>query len=155
MKLAQALVERRAARDRLEQLQRRLGRAVVVQEGDTPLEDPAALLQELNDLAKRLEHLIVAVNRTNSLTYLADGRRISAAIAHRDVLKIQQTIFEHMLNSSTINQHRLRNSEIRMVNTVSVPELQRQYDALAKDWRETDTLIQEANWSVELIESEQ
>jgi hypothetical protein len=49
-------------------------------------------------------------------------------------------------------QYRTRVSEIKFVSTLNVAQLQRERDALAKEYRELDTLIQAANWTVELAE---
>ena len=47
MKLAEALQERADLNRRIEQLRYRLSNNVLVQEGEKPLEDPTALLEEL------------------------------------------------------------------------------------------------------------
>lgn len=90
MKLAEALVERKAAQQKLAELNERLQRAAVVQEGERPAEEPAALLTELDEVAARLERLILAINNTNGQATLADGRTLTAAIARRDVLRMRQ-----------------------------------------------------------------
>ncbi len=54
MKLAEALAERAAAQTRLAELQGRLEASVLVQEGDEPAEDPAALLAEADRVLERL-----------------------------------------------------------------------------------------------------
>ena len=55
MKLAEALQERADLNRRIEQLRYRLSNNVLVQEGEKPLEDPAALLEELESSFTRLE----------------------------------------------------------------------------------------------------
>jgi hypothetical protein len=105
------------------------------------------------DVATRLEGLIVAINRTNnSLAALSDGRTLTAAIARRDVLRMRQGVLDALLRSVGSPQYRARGAEIKFVPTVAVPELQRQRDALAKEYRELDTTIQAANWAVDLVE---
>jgi hypothetical protein len=153
MKLAEALVERKAAQQKLAELNERLQRVAVVQEGERPAEEPAALLVESGEVAARLEQLIVAINRTNQSATLADGRSITAAIARRDVLRMRQGLLDALLRSVGSPQYRARSAEIKFVPTVAVPELQRQRDTLAKEYRELDTAIQAANWAVELVEA--
>ena len=46
MLLAEALARRAEAQDRLNKLQERLVQGAMIQEGDTPVEDPAAMLEE-------------------------------------------------------------------------------------------------------------
>jgi len=153
MKLAEALVERKAAQQKLAELNERLQRVAVVQEGDRPAEEPAALLAEVGAVAERLEGLILAINRTNSQADLADGRSITAAIARRDVLRMRQGVLDALLRSVGSPQYRARGAEIKFVPTVAVPELQRERDALAKAYRELDAAIQAANWAVDLLEA--
>lgn len=50
MLLAEALAERAEAQNRLKKLTERLGAVARVQEGDTPEEDPQALLEEAEAL---------------------------------------------------------------------------------------------------------
>lgn len=153
MKLAEALVERKAAQQQLAELNERLQRVAVVQEGDRPTEEPAALLAEVGAVAERLEGLILAINRTNSQADLADGRSITAAIARRDVLRMRQGVLDALLRSVGSPQYRARGAEIKFVPTVAVPELQRERDALAKAYRELDAAIQAANWAVDSQEA--
>ncbi|MFV9506783.1 MAG: DIP1984 family protein [Oscillochloridaceae bacterium umkhey_bin13] len=72
---AEALVERKAAQQKLAELNERLQRVAIVQEGERPVEEPDALLAELDEVTARLERLILAINRTNSHASLADGAR--------------------------------------------------------------------------------
>ncbi|MFV9506780.1 MAG: DIP1984 family protein [Oscillochloridaceae bacterium umkhey_bin13] len=151
MKLAEALVERKAAQQKLAELNERLQRVAVVQEGERPAEEPAALLAELDEVAARLERLILAINQTNGQATLADGRTLTAAIARRDVLRMRQGATDALLRSVGSPQFRARGAEIKFVPTVAVPDLQTRRDALAKEYRELDTAIQAANWAIDLV----
>ena len=44
------------------------------------------------------------------------------------------------------------NSEIKILSTVDVAALQKQVDALSKEIRELEMKLQEANWTVDLVE---
>ena len=152
MKLAEALVERKAAQQKIAELSERLQRAALVQEGETPAEAPATLLAELSEVSARLQALIVAINATNSRDTLADGVTLTAAIARRDVLRMRQGVLDALIRTAGSAQMRARGAEIKLVPTVNVAELQRERDALAKTYRELDTALQAANWAVELVE---
>lgn len=152
MKLAEALVERKAAQTKISELNERLQRVVLVQEGEQPAEQPTALLQELNEVVQRLELLIVAINRTNVQAQLPDGRTIMAAIAQRDVIRMQLGVLDALMRSAGSPQFRTRGSEIKFVVTLDIAQLQRERDRLAKQYRELDTAIQAANWSTDLVE---
>lgn len=152
MKLAEALVERRAAQDKINQLNERLQRVALVQEGETPAEIPTDLLMELRQVSDQLETLMVAINRTNLQATLADGRSITAAIAQRDVLRMRMGVIEALLRNVGSANQRMRGSEIKLIPTVHVASLQKERDALAQQYRNLDTAIQAVNWTVDLIQ---
>ncbi len=45
----------------------------------------------------------------------------------------------------------MTHSEIKIISTVPVAKIQKDVDALSKELRETDELIQELNWTTELL----
>ncbi len=149
MKLALALSERSDLQKRLDQLEERLQSNALVQEGETPAEDPAALLAELDTLTAQLEDLITRINLTNART-VAEGISLTAWIAKRDCLTKKIRVTRRFLNTASQTAMRSRGSEIRIRPTVTVREMQKNLDALSKELREIDARIQEANWSVEL-----
>ena len=58
MKLAEALQERADLDRRVQQLQQRLENNAMVQEGESPAEDPAELLAELDGCTGALEQIV-------------------------------------------------------------------------------------------------
>ena len=66
MKLANALSLRSELQTRIRQLESRLDNNALVQEGESPAEDPMELLRELEEDYAQLEELIARINRTNS-----------------------------------------------------------------------------------------
>ena len=152
MKLAEALVERRAAQDKIGQLNERLQRVALVQEGETPAEIPTDLLMELRQVADQLEALMVAINVTNLQATLPNGRTLTAAIAQRDVLRMRMGVIEALLRNVGSANQRIRGSEIKLIPSVSVAPLQKERDALAKEYRDLDTAIQSVNWTADLVE---
>lgn len=152
MKLAEALILRADHKKRLELLRARLTRVAKVQEGDVPVEDPAALLEEADRVTADLTHLIKQINLTNSTIRLSDGRTIADAIADRDGLRTRHTMLTNVIEAAVIKQDRFTKSEVRYQTTVDVADLQQRVDDLARAYRELDTLIQSANWRVDLIE---
>ncbi len=150
MKLATALSERADLQRRISELSVRLNNNAKVQEGEKPAEDPAALLAELDDCLKRLEDLIARINKTNNET-VDGGVTIADLIARRDSRKERIRIMRAFLNETSDRVNRYSKAEIKILSTVSVPELQKQVDAYAKELRETDERIQGLNWTTELI----
>lgn len=152
MKLAEALSERKAAQEKIGELNERLQRVILVQEGEAPAEPPAELLQELASVSQRLEVLIVAINATNVRATVPDGRTVMAAIARRDVLRMQLGLYDALIRTAGGQHFRTRGSEIKFVPTHDIAQLQRERDRLGKEYRELDGAIQAVNWTVDLIE---
>jgi hypothetical protein len=152
MKLAEALILRADSQRRVEQLKQRLLRSAKVQEGDEPAEQPSALLAELETVSRDLVRLIQQINATNAATPLDQGMTMSDAIAARDALRQRQGIYRDLAAAATITQDRYSKSEVRFRSTVDVAEIQRTADRLAREHRELDAKIQEANWRIDLRE---
>jgi hypothetical protein len=152
MKLAEALSLRADCQKRFEQLKARLGRNAKVQEGDQPAEDPQELLAELERVAAELADLVKRINRTNSATFFREGRTISDALAERDVLAMRRAVYAELAQVASVTQSRYTRTEVKYVSTVSVAELQKRADQLAREYRELDARIQELNWNTELLE---
>ena len=149
MKLAEALQERADLNRRIQQLQQRLNNNAIVQEGEQPAEDPAALLNELDRCAAQLEQLIAQINLTNCRT-IVDGETLTALLARRDALTAKVNSYRGLTQAASQLVRRGTRSEIKLLSTVNVKELQIQVDAMAKNLRLLDNSIQAANWATEL-----
>lgn len=150
MKLAEALIDRADLQKRIEQLNVRLSSNARVQEGESPAENPEKLLSELNDCITRLEELICRINLTNSATEV-EGKTLTAWIAHRDCLTKKTEILRSFLYAASQLGMRTGKNEIIIRSTVSVEQIQKDVDLLSKELRETDTKIQAANWTTDLL----
>lgn len=150
MKLAEALLERKSVKEKIEALRQRLTENVLVQEGDRPFEEPQALMAELNDAVNQLEQLVRRINATNNLARLADGTSVSEAIVKRDMLRLRREALQQVAEAASMRQNRYMRTEVRFVATLSSADLRKQVDALAKAWRELDAQIQAVNWTIDL-----
>lgn len=154
MKLAEALILRADCQKRLEQLKARIVRSAKVQEGDAPPENPQELITELERTASELMDLIKRINRTNSTTRFdaeSDGRTLSDVLAERDVLAMRRAAYNGLAEAAAVTQNLYSRSEVKFVSTVNVAEVQKRTDDLAKQYRELDARIQEANWKTDLL----
>ena len=149
MKLAEALQERADLNRRIQQLQQRLNNNAIVQEGEQPAEDPTALLNELDRCAAQLEQLIAQMNLINCRT-IVDGETLTALLARRDALTLKLNSYRGLTQAASQLVRRGTRSEIKLLSTVNVKELQIQVDAMAKNLRLLDNSIQAANWATEL-----
>ena len=151
MKLAEALQERADLNRKIEELKRRLHNVILVQEGEEPAEDPAALLQALDESTARLEYLMAAINLTNCRTKVG-GETLTALIARKDALLVRLAAYRELAYQAGQNTARARGTEIRVKATLKAAELQKSADAMAKEVRMLDNLLQETNWKTKLME---
>ena len=150
MKLATALSERADLQKRIADLGNRLKFNAKIQEGETPSEDPQVLLAELDKDFERLEELIARINHTNNQTRYGEVT-LTDLIAKRDCLNSKIRTMRAFLDSASEKVTRYSKTEIRIMSTVPVAELQKQVDRLSKELRETDETIQGLNWTTDLI----
>ncbi|MGX2956361.1 DIP1984 family protein [Ursidibacter arcticus] len=146
MKLAEALIERADLQRRLAQLQQRLHQNAQYQEGEQPSEDPQTLLVEYHQVAEQLKQLIVKINLTNQRITLENGTKMIEALAERDHLKATHSMLIGLADAATPEQNRYSRSEIKTLSAVNVKQTRQQADEIAKQYRQLDTQIQQANW---------
>jgi hypothetical protein len=152
MKLGEALTLRADIQTRIEQLRGRLRASALVQEGEKPPEDPDTMLREFAGLADQLEDLVRRINRTNIDTRLSQGQTLTEALARRDSLALRHGVLRQVADTAAERQQRYSRAEIRTLPTVDVAALRQQTDDLARERRELDATIQEANWLTDLAE---
>jgi hypothetical protein len=150
MKLGEALARRAEMQSRLGELRERLAVCTLVQEGDSPPEDPNELMAEFDRTADEVERLIAAINLTNAAVELRPGLSLTAALARRDVLGVRHGTLKAAADATATQSARYSRSEIRMVRTFDVAAVRARVDQLAKERRELDAEIQAANWTVDL-----
>ena len=151
MKLAQALILRSDTQKRIEQLKFRLLSNAKMQENESPSEDPKLLLKELDKLTSELFRLICSINLTNASAKF-DGMNLTEMIAKKDALVLKANVLREFATSASQKVDLYSNSEIKILSTVDVAALQKQVDVLSKEIRELEMKLQEANWTVDLVE---
>lgn len=156
MKLAEALALRADATRRVEQLRTRIVANARFQEGEDPAEDAQALLTEAGAVLDGLEDLIRRINRTNAATRIGPDDTITDALARRDVLRTRHSVVTAAADAAAGKSHagigRQLRSELKMLAALPVAQLRAQADDLARQIRETDVRIQQANWEFDLME---
>jgi hypothetical protein len=150
MKLAEALLLRADTQKKIASLRDRIVGSAVVQEGDKPHEDPNELLKQAVGALQSLEELVGKINRQNLATKLPDGRTLTAAIAHRDMLVSQHALYTAAIAACKREPTRYGVREIKWVATLEVAKLHKQVEDLAKKIRELNGAIQQTNWNAEL-----
>lgn len=150
MKLAEALQYRADLQERIQRLKVRLQYNVLVQEGESPAEDPAELIEELDKDVQQLEEMICRINKTNCAIN-ADGESLTELLAKRDCLVLKLKVYREFLDDASQNTQRATHSEIKVLSTIPVRQYQKQADELSKELRQTEIKIQSLNWTTELL----
>ena len=152
MKLAEALQERADLKRSISDLSDRLQRVALIQEGEKPVEDPKTLMKALDESVNRLEYLMAAINHTNDMMTTANGMTLTALIARKDALLLKQSVYKNLAQEAGYNTSRARGTEIKVMPAVKVSDIQKEIDRMAKEVRTLDNLLQETNWTKDLIE---
>lgn len=150
MKLAEALALRGDTQKKLASLRERIAMYAVAQEDVKPAEDPSDLLMEAYGVLEQLRLLVTKINVANSQRTLPDGRTLTVAMAARDELVQRHSLIKHAIASCHKEPDRYSVKEIRWVTSLDVKKLQKQADDIAKQIRELNLAIQQANWQYDL-----
>lgn len=154
MKLAEALAARADLQRRIEQLRSRIATNARFQEGEEPAEDAGALLAEAEEALERLRDLIRRINATNAGLDLGADGTMTDALAARDVLRLRHALLTEAAAAASGSNGLMRQmrSELRQFPALPVAELRTRADDVARELRELDTRIQQANWTNDLRE---
>ncbi|WP_300998294.1 DIP1984 family protein, partial [uncultured Parasutterella sp.] len=106
--------------------------------------------KDRNNAVSRSIELICRINRTNSESVL-DGRPLGDWVVERDQLMKKASVYREFANKAGSVVDRYSRSEILIIPTVNVKEYQKKADELAKEVRELDNKIQQANWNIDLL----
>jgi hypothetical protein len=150
MKLAEALLLRADMQSKLDSLRGRIARNAVVQEGESTHEDAEELIKDAFRVIGEKEALVVKINQTNLSSSLPNGLSLTEALALRESLEQQHSVLQHAVRHTQKEQDRYSSREIRWLSTLNVSDLEKQSEVLAKEIRELNATIQEANWSAEV-----
>lgn len=157
MKLAEALLHRVALKTEIAQLESRIVKNALVQEGEEPQEDSNVLLREFVKKNEELTRLITRIQRTNAREKLIgpDDRPLESTLQDALVKRDGRMTLAESLRSiggNAMPDMRYRQMEIKLITTLDIAEIQYEANRLAKEGRELDILIQKTNWAVELAE---
>ncbi len=65
---------------------------------------------------------------------------------------LRQSVYKKLAQEAGYNTSRARGTEIKVMPAVKVTEIQKEVDQMAKEVRTLDNLLQETNWTKDLIE---
>ncbi len=149
MKLAEALIIKADIAKKYQSIKSRLAANVLIQEGNSPAEDPEHLHAEAVAVLGELENLKGSIDIANARPQ-ADGRSLNTLLAQRDTLTLRVKLLQDTLAATQKEPERYSVREIKWVATIPVAKLQKQQDDLSKQLRELNIRIQELNWKLDL-----
>ena len=152
MKLAEALLIRSDMQKKLAQIKGRIRSNVKVQEGDTPNEDPNALMIEASQIITELSILIERIHRTNSIAMTDKGQSMLTLLVERDTLEMRHKLLMETIEATDSEVDRYSPREIKWNIMISVAGLQKQADDIAMKLRKINIVIQANNWHIDLVE---
>ena len=152
MKLAEALLIRSDLQKKLFQLKARIANNVKVQDGDSPNEDPNALIIEANQVITELATLIEKIHRTNALSQTSEGESLLNLLNKRDELEMRHKLLSDANDMASNEAARYSPREIKWKVMVSVSALQKQADDLSMKLRKLNLVIQANNWQIDLVQ---
>ena len=152
MKLAEALLTRSDMQKKLAQLKGRIRSNVKVQEGDTPSEDPNALMIDASQIITELAVLIERIHRTNAIAKTDKDQSMLMLLVERDTLKMRHKLLNEAIEATDTESDRYSHREIKWNIMVSVAVLQKQADDIAMKLRKINIVIQANNWQIDLVE---
>src|SRR5919107_472532 len=121
MKLAEALANRADLQRRIEQMRGRLQKSALVQEGESPPEDPQDLLEEMERLVSELGGYVRRINRTNLSATLSGGETtLTDTLARRDALTLRYGNLKTLVSAASDRVPRYGRAEIRILSAVGV-----------------------------------
>ncbi len=151
MKLAEALMERKDIKARMEALKKRLYGNAKTEEGATPPEPPGELLASLLDEVAAFEQLVARINRTNASAHFADGGSLVLALIQKDMLRYRHIVLTNLADHAVAAPGRYSPRELRSIPAIDVGETRRAADRAARDGRVLDARIQRLNWETMLV----
>ena len=152
MKLAEALLIRSDMQKKLAQTKGRIRNNVKVQDGDTPSEDPNALMIEASQIISELSNLIERIHRTNAIAQTDKGQSMLTLLVERDTLEMRHKLLIEAIEAADTEADRYSHREIKWNIIVSVAGLQKQADDIAMKLRKINIVIQSNNWQIDLLE---
>ena len=152
MKLAEALLLRSDLQKKLLSLQQRIHKNVLVQDGDTPSEDPEQLIDEAVLVNKQLFQLIQKIHQTNAQAQANNGKALLDILNQRDQLSAEHRIIQQAIDNTQKDTDRYSVREIKWIKAVSVSKLQKQADEISQSLRLINLEIQASNWQIDLKE---
>lgn len=152
MKLAEALLLRSDLQKKLLSLQQRIHKNVLVQDGDTPSEDPEQLIDEAILVNKQLFQLIQKIHQTNAQAQANNGKASLDILNQRDQLTAEHRIIQQAIDNTQKDTDRYSVREIKWIKAVSVSKLQKQADEISQSLRLINLEIQASNWQIDLKE---
>lgn len=155
MKLAQALIERKALQDAVAKTASDLFSANITRDGESPFADPNELHKELREKSEALLRIVQAINRGNN-TVVHEGMTLSDLFVAREWHKSRSSEYAHLANAARDPGYDFEFMEdgtrrqTKNVVTIGYAEFRALADKHASEARRLDAIIQRTDWEVDI-----
>lgn len=154
MKLGEALSLRARQAKQLDDLRSRIKNNLLIQEGESPAEDPEALIEEFEGVSDAHAALVSRITRTNITSTVGTGENLLDLLHEREALRRKRNLHEFAADQSSPDPsaYRYMRTELRFVTVLDVQKHRVTVTELDELIRVLDAKIQEANWQIDLVE---
>lgn len=154
MKLGEALALAARKAQQLDDLRGRIKANALVQEGEQPGENPKDLIDDFETISDDLADLRAQIIRTNISTEASNGDNLLELLHQRDKLRRKRNVHLMAAQAGVIDlrsMYRYSAQEVKTIPALNVQEHREIADELDNAIREIDAVVQETNWTVELV----
>ena len=148
MKLAEVLIRKGDLAKRIASLRSRLKNNCLIQEGETPQEDPSAIIAELESAITEHERLQGTILAANMRSRVGD-RPLCEVLLHRNSLMVLHAALAGAVEAARPSD-RYGLSEIRWSPVIDGAATQKRVDDIAAQIQELNIKLQEVNWQTEV-----
>lgn len=155
MKLAEALLSRKALLEQIRDYSSVLIPSLSHEDGETQENDYPILLDNYNRLMTEYTNLVIAINNTNNVTLVDyDGSKVPLMhiLTARDVLIIRKNVFANVdMYGAGRNKAVYGVVTVSIIRDVEPKEIKSQLNNIEKQLRQLEVIIQSANWNTDLV----
>lgn len=150
MKIAEALLLRSDQKKKMASLRERITRNALVQEGESASENVEDLLSLAVGVMQEHTQTVQSINNANQTKKLADGRLLAMVLADRDALVFQHSLITAAVQATHKDVNRYGQKEIKWLPQINIAAMQKRADDLSKKIRDSNVIIQAANWQLDV-----
>jgi len=153
MDINEKIAYRNEIRWKLKNIENRLTSCAKIQEGETPVECPNMIIQELKVVLAEYSEVLKTINKIRTIDISKDGNELSSVLAEREVISVEKDIMGNFLKALNVNYDRYNNSDTKYINTVDASVIEKRVQELNEKYQEIETKFKTTRWNVDFKNS--